>query len=202
MKNRKLWISLISGAMAVVMLLGLILSILPAAVSAVSSAEIQDEIDQLEKEQQGIWNEMDGLQAKQNDNWGTIEEMVAQKTNIDQQINLLNTEMLNINQQIQNYSMLIAENQVELDKAEKVLAELNEKNKERIRAMEEEGKVSFWSVVFRASSFTDLMDQLTLISEIRQADERRLQEMAEAADAVVKVRTELDAEKGKLESSR
>ena len=31
MKNRKFWISLLSGVMAVVMLLGLVLSILPAA---------------------------------------------------------------------------------------------------------------------------------------------------------------------------
>ena len=33
MKNRKFWISFLSGVMAVVMLLGLVLSILPAALA-------------------------------------------------------------------------------------------------------------------------------------------------------------------------
>ena len=67
--------------------------------------------------------------------------MVEQKNNIDQQIGLLYTEIENINSQIRSYTELIAANQEELDAAEAKLAELNEKNKERIQAMEEEGEI-------------------------------------------------------------
>ena len=203
MKNRKFWISLLSGLMAVVMLLGLVLSVLPVAVSAASSsAQIQDQIDQLEQERREIRGSMESLQARQDDNWETTGQMVAQKNNIDQQINLLHEEVRNLNDQIQNYSMLIAENQVRYDEAEEVLEALNLEHRERIRAMEEEGTVSFWSVLFRASSFTDLLDQLALIEEIRQADQNRLDELSAASDEVEAAAESLRSEKQVLEDSR
>jgi peptidoglycan hydrolase CwlO-like protein len=202
MKNRKFWVSVMAGILAGVMILSLIFSILPMPVDAKTSDEIRDEIDQLEDEQLDIWMQMDELEAQQSDNWDTIEDMVAQKDNIDQQINLLNTEIQNINEQIRNYALLIAENQKELDQAEAVLEDLSEKNKERIRAMEEEGKMSYWSVLFKASSFIDLLDRLNMIEEIQAADERRLEELAQAADKVAEARTTLEQEKGELEGSR
>ena len=202
MKKRKFWVSLLAGIMAGVMLLSLIFSILPMTVSAATSAEIKEEIEKLEDEQMGIWMEMDELEAQQDENWESTEEMVAQKNNIDQQINLLNTEIQNINEQIRNYALLIAENQKELDQAEAVLEDLSEKNKERIRAMEEEGKMSYWSVLFKASSFIDLLDRLNMIEEIQAADERRLEQLAQAADKVAEARTTLEQEKGELEGSR
>lgn len=202
MKNRKFWVSLMAGILAGVMILSLIFSVLPARVAAKTSDEIRDEIDQLEDEQLDIWMQMDELEAQQSDNWETMEEMVAQKDNIDRQINLLNTEVENINQQIRAFALLIAENQTELDQAEARLAELGEKNKARIRAMEEEGEISYWSVLFKASSFMDLIDRLNMMEEIRAADERRLAEMAQAAEEVAQARTVLEAEKAELEVSR
>lgn len=202
MKKRKFWVSLMAGFLAAVMLLSLLFSILPAVVSAKSSSEIKKEIEELKDGRLDIWMEMDELRAQQKENWSTMEEMVAQKNNIDQQINLLNTEIANINEQIRNYTLLIAENQKALDEAEAVLAELTAKNKERIRAMEEEGELSYWSVLFKASSFTDLLDRLNMIEEIQKADQRRLEELAQAADNVAQARTELESEKAALEEIR
>ena len=202
MKNRKFWVSLLAGIMAGVMLLSLIFSILPARVFAKTSSEIKEEIEELEDQQMDIWIQMDELEAQQDENWESTEEMVAQKNNIDQQINLLNTEIENINEQIRNYTLLISANQEELDAAEAVLEELNEKNKERIRAMEEEGDLSYWSVLFKASSFTDLVDRLNMIEEIQKADQRRMEELSRAADAVAEARETLEAEKASLEESR
>lgn len=195
MKNRKFLVSLLAGIMAGVMLLSLLFSILPLRASAKSSSEIKEEIEELEDKQMDIWIEMDKLEEQQNDNWETTEEMVAQKNNIDQQINLLNVEIENINEQIRSYALLIAANQEELDQAEQVLEELSEKNKERIRAMEEEGKLSYWSVLFKANSFTDLIDRLNMMQEIQEADERRLEALAQAAEDVASARATLEEEK-------
>ena len=202
MKKRKFWVSLLAGIMAGVMLLSLVFSILPMTVSAATSAEIKKEIEKLEDEQMDIWMEMDELEAQQDENWESTEEMVAQKDNIDQQINLLNTEIENINEQIRNYALLIAENQKELDQAEAVYEDLSAKNRARIRAMEEEGKLSYWSVLFKASSFMDLIDRLNMIEEIQAADERRLEQLAQAANEVAEARTTLEEEKSALEGSR
>lgn len=202
MKNRKFWARLMAGLLAAVMLLGLVVGALPRHVHAKTSDEIREEIDELEDEQLDLWMQMDELEAQQSDNWDTIADMVAQKDNIDQQINLLNTEIENLNQQIRSYAMLIAENQTALDEAEDRLAELNARNKARIRAMEEEGQISYWSVLFKASSFMDLIDRLNMMKEIQAADQRRLEEMAQAAEEVAQARVVLEEEKAELEGSR
>lgn len=203
MKNHKKLIQILAGIMAFVMILSLVFSLLPTNVyAAKSSSEIRNEIKALEKEQSAIWAKMDELEEAQDENWESIEEMVTQKDNIDQQVSLLHTEIININDQITAYSLLIADKQTELDAAQVKLDELNEQNKDRIRAMEEEGKLSYWSVLFKANSFTDLLDRLNMIEEIAAADERRLEEMNQAAQEVARARDALETEKTELEASR
>jgi murein DD-endopeptidase MepM/ murein hydrolase activator NlpD len=200
-KQRRL-VSILAGIMAAIMLLSLLAGILPVSASAKSSKEIKEEINALKGDRNAIWAELEALQSEQDANWESIEEMVAHKENIDQQIGLLYEEIENINGQIRSYTELIAANQEELDAAEAKLAELNEKNKERIQAMEEEGTVSYWSVLFKAKSFTDLIDRLNMMEEIHRADQRRMNELSEAAQAVAEARTALESEKLALEDSR
>ena len=50
MKNRKRMVSILAGAMAVIMLLTLILGLIPTPASAASSSEIRKQINQLKKE--------------------------------------------------------------------------------------------------------------------------------------------------------
>ena len=202
MRNRKRLVSILAGILAASMLLALLVSVLPVSASAKSSKEIKEEINALKGDRSEIWSQLESLQSQQDAAWESIEEMVEHKNNIDQQIGLLYTEIDNINAQIRSYTELIAANQEELDAAESRLAELNEKNKERIRAMEEEGKISYWSVIFKAKSFTDLMDRLNMMEEINRADKRRMNELSEAAQAVNEARAALETEKAALEESR
>ena len=202
MRNRKRLVSILAGILAASMLLALLVSVLPVSASAKSSKEIKEEINALKGDRSEIWSQLESLQSQQDAAWESIEEMVDHKNNIDQQIGLLYTEIDNINAQIRSYTELIAANQEELDAAEARLADLNEKNKERIRAMEEEGKISYWSVIFKAKSFTDLMDRLNMMEEINRADKRRMNELSEAAQAVNEARAALETEKAALEESR
>ena len=202
MKKRKLLISVLSGLLAAAMLLSLLVGILPVSASAKSSKEIKEEINALKGDRSEIWSQLEELSGEQDANWESIEELVELKNNIDQQIGLLYTEIENINAQIRSYTELIAANQDELDAAEARLAELNEKNKERIQAMEEEGEISYWSVLFKAKSFTDLIDRLNMMAEIHEADQRRMSELSDAAAAVATARDALAAEKSALEESR
>jgi len=203
MNKRNRLVSILAGVMAAIMLLTLLVSILPVSASAAkSSQEIKEEISSLKGDRSDIRDQLEDLESKQEANWESIEELVEQKDNIDQQIALLYGEMDNIAEQIRIYSELIAANQEELDEAEAKLAELNEKNKERIRAMEEEGEISIWSVIFKARSFTDLIDRLNMMKEIEEADKRRMSELSDAAIAVANARSALETEKTALEESR
>ncbi|MBR0325845.1 MAG: hypothetical protein IIX11_06935, partial [Selenomonadales bacterium] len=68
-------------------------------------------------------------------------------------------------------------------------------------AMEEEGEVSYWSVLFQANSFSDLLDRFNMVQEIAAADKRRLQELDEAAKEVAAAKESLSQEKVSLEAT-
>ena len=202
MKKRKLLVSIVAGLMAAIMVLTMILGLLPTRVSAASSKEIKAQINQMKEERKEIQAEMKAVQDQYEENEDEIQNLVNEKNAIDQEIGLLNQEINLINEQLAAYALLIADKQDELDEAEVRWSELNEQNKERIRAMEEEGNISYWSVLFKANSFADLLDRLAMIEEIAASDQRRLNALRKAATEVADVRDELDGEKSELEVAR
>ncbi len=199
MNKRKIMVSVLAGIMAAIMLLSLILSIIPAPVSAASSSEIKKQINQMKQEHGELKKQQEDVQNQYEKNEDEIADMVNQKLLIDQEIFLLYEQIDVINQQLSAYSLLIADKQDELDAAEAKFEELNEKNRDRIRAMEEDGGISYWAVLFKANSFSDLLDRLNMIEEIAAADQRRLEEMRDAAEAVEQAQAELQAEKAEVD---
>ena len=180
----------------------LLLGSVPTTVQAASSDQIRGELKDLKEKNKGIQQELAAVRGQYDANAEEIAGIVAQKDAIDQEIALLNAEIVNLNGQITAYSQLIADSQDQLDEAQVHLDELNEKHKERIRAMEEEGTISYWEVIFEANSYTDLLDRLTMMEEISASDERRLEEMRTAAETVETTRQTMEEEKAGLEQSK
>ena len=199
---KKQRISILAGLLAAVMILSLLLTLLPASVSAASSSEIRNQLNDLKDQKKELAEQISQVKGQYQANENEIEDMVNRKNSIDQQIALLHAQIDNINQQIAAYALLIADKQDELDEAQSRLDELNEKNKERIRAMEEDGNISYWSIIFKASSFSDLLDRLSMIEEIAASDQKRLKELSEAADLVASAQAELKSEKDELNETR
>ena len=199
MKNRKRLVSILAGILAAVMLLSLILSIIPTSAHAASSSEIKKQIAELKNQKKELETQMKDVRKQTEENEDEIKNMVSQKDAIDQEIFLLYEQIENINQQLAAYALLIADKQDELDAAQSHLDDLSAKNKERIRAMEEDGEITYWSVLFKASDFSDFLDRLSMIEEIAAADRRRLEEMDRAAAEVAAAQDMLEAEKDELE---
>lgn len=198
MKLRKPWKIVI----AIVLLAATLYSLIPVHADAASSSEIRKQLNELKDEKKELQKQIDEVRGQYKANENELLDMVNQKNVIDQEIGLLLAQIDNINDQIASYSLLIADKQEELDAAQKKLAELTEKNKARIRAMEEEGSMSYWEVLFKANSFSDLLDRLNMVNEIAASDRRRIKEMSEAAETVAKTQSELAAEKQSLEQTR
>ena len=198
MKKRTPLMSVFTLFLTVVM----VLSVLPAPADAASSSQIQNELDDLKEENKAIQAEIDKIQTQYDANATEIQDLVNQKDAIDQEIALLHTQVININDQITAYGQLIADAQDEMDFAQFVLNGLNEKHKLRIRAMEEEGSLTYWQVIFEANSFTDLLDRLNMMEEIAASDQQRLQEMREAAEEVAAAKEEMENGKAELEDTR
>lgn len=202
MKNKKFWISLLALILIGSLVLSLVLMVLPTPASARSSSEIKDQIAQMEKENKELEEQIKDLRDQQTNNRNEIKQIVSERNLVEQQVGLLYAQINNMNEQIAAYNVLIADKQEELAEAQKHLKELNEKNKARIRAMEEDGNLSYWSVLFQANSFSDLLDRMNMIEEIAASDRRRLQEMSEAAKEVAEAEQILVSEREELKSAK
>ncbi len=198
MTQRKLGTKLLAIFLAAVT----VFALLPSQAEAASSSEIKEQLDELKDQNADLKAELAALREQYRANENEIEDLVGQKDLIDQEISLLTSQIQNINRQIATYSLLIADKQDELDKAQARLDELNEKNKERIRTMEEEGALSYWSVIFQANSFSDLLDRIDMVQEIAEADRQRLEKMRQAALEVSEAQEVLTTEKASLELTR
>ena len=188
-------------ALAWLLVLALCVGLAPA-VAADKVSEAKDKLDKLQEEQDALDEEMEGLRQQLSDNLTEMEDIVEQKSLIDQEIFLLHTQTTIINEQILAYSTLIADKQDQLDAAQAYLLQLQEQNKTRIRAMEKNSRISYWSVLFKANSFTDLLDRLRMIREIAEADRMRLEQISQAADAVEEAKSALETEKDALQKTK
>lgn len=180
--------------MRVLTVLVLVITMFPApAVSAeTDKTQLKNEIDALEEEKEKIDAQIDSMQVQIRDNMSQIEKLVAEKDMIDQQVALLHDKMQNVNRQIAVYSTMIVEKQQALDAAQARLEALKLQYKERIRAMEENGNLTYWEVIFQANSFAELLDRLTMIEEINRGDRERLAQISRAAEEVEAAKTELE----------
>jgi len=179
----------------------LVLTCMPRT-EAETSAEAKQRLEALEEQKAEMDEAISALRGKLSDNLSQIEDIVAQKSLIDQEIFLMHQKIGNMNDQISAYSVLIADKQEELEQAQAYLEQLRAQNKERIRAMEKNGRISYWSVLFKANSFIDLLDRLKMIRELAEADQQRLAELSRAADAVAEAKESLEGEKQSLEDAK
>ena len=106
------------------------------------------------------------------------------------------------NAQITACAQLIADKQEELDQAQARLQQLQQENLERIRAMEENGELSYWSVLSGASSFMEMLDRWEMAQEIAEADKKCLEELDQAAAEVAEAREALAKDQAQLQTKR
>ena len=182
----------------VLLALSMCLTILPVPGMAKSSSAIKEELNALKDKNAEIKAEIDGIRQQYNATANQIQDLVNRKDAVDQEIGLLHEQIQVINQQITAYGQLIADSQDDLDDAQLRLDALNEKHKERIRAMEEAGTISYWQVLFEANSFTDFLDRLEMIHEISASDQKRINEIQKVAQEVSVTRDQMQEELSQL----
>jgi len=196
-RNRKA-----NAVISLVLLAALLPGMLPVRASAASSTEIQKQINSLKSQNAELQKEIDAVQRQYDDAFSDMEAMAAEKNAIDREMTLINSKIEVTNEQIRAYGQLIADTQEELEDAQEELRGLSEAHRERVRVMEEEGRVTYWEVLFEANSFTDLLDRINMIEEINDADRRRIEQMRIAADIVTATQMNLANEKTALEDVR
>ena len=177
------------------LLCGVLVLALCTSAATQAGAVTQSEIDALKKEQQAS-------QAKQEELKDQLAEAEAQQAAaqekrqlLTQQLNAINTEIANIDAQISYYDGEIAQKEEERKEAEAREAEQYELFCQRVRMMEEQGTVSYWSILFDSSDFSDLLDRIADVDAVMAYDN-------EVMDQLIATREELERLQGELESAR
>lgn len=194
-KYRRVIISVVAGVLVLSIVFGLVAMVAWAA----PSSEIREEIDELQEEADELAAQREALEAEIAENESKTLTIVEQKAQVDKEIELTRQEVENVNEQIHQYNMLIAEKQAELDELELDQQALNARYQKRMRAIQERGEISRWAVVFQSQSFVDMLNRVAMVEEIAKADQRMMEEMREAAAAVLAAKEELAAEKTQQE---
>jgi murein DD-endopeptidase MepM/ murein hydrolase activator NlpD len=193
---------LISIILAVVLLGSLISGALIVMARAASSSEILKNLKGLKQQQSQIQAQSSKLESSIADNKAKTQTLVEKKADIDQQLEISREKIDNLNQQIQQYSLLISEKQDELDQSVAKEEAMNEQYKTRLRSMEESGKISYWSILFKAQSFSDLLSRVDMIREIAKSDQLMLAKLDEMTKQVESERADLESQKTDLETAK
>lgn len=188
---------LLAALLAVLIILPILISILSPA-GAVTQAEIdklKEEAAQLARKQAELERKMTSIEYEQSAVNAKIEL-------IDAQIDTTKKEIENLDMQIALLEDQIAEKEEEYRLAQEEEARQFELFKDRVRAMEENGTISYYSILFDARDFGDLLSRLDFISEIMEYDEVVISNLEEAQAATERTRLELEATLADVESNK
>ena len=157
--------------LAVLILGSLVSGALIMTVGAASSKG-EKELVALREEQAELKKQSDALQSSINENQAKTQTLVEKKADIDQQMEISRQTIENLNEQIQQYSFSLRRSRTNSSRQRRRSAAQQAHYKTRLRAMEETGKISYWSILFGASSFSDLLDKVNdqRNCRVRQAD--------------------------------
>lgn len=200
--KRKLFVSIVAIVLAVLMAGSVLFSALITIANAASSTELKTQLDALQSEANTIANQSAELASDIAVNEEETNSVVAQKMEIDQQMDLTRQQIENMEAQIQQYNLLIAAKQEELDQAELDADDMLAQYKIRIRAMEETGDVSYWSILFQASSIMDLLSRMDDIQDIAKADQAMLEQMQETALAIEAAKADIEISRLEMEDAK
>lgn len=173
---------------ALLLACALALGCLPCAQAASRSAieSLQSQQASLTVQKAELQKKLDGIRSSQG-------QALNKKNLVEQQLNVLNQQIQVSENLLAQYARQITEKEAELEQAKAKEAEYQAEFEQRVRAMEERGNVSYWSVLFQASDFSDLLDRIDMIGEIMDADDQVLDQLAEARQAVVQAKADLEA---------
>ena len=160
------------------------------------------DVNDLKSEASSLDAEKKELQAKLDALADDKSEAINRKTLLDQQIANTTAQIQNVEAQISQYASLITQTQAELVEAQEKEEAQYELFCQRVRAMEERGTISYWSVLFKADSFTDLLSRLDIINEIMDSDQAVIAEL-EALQAEIETKmSELETSKAEEEQAK
>lgn len=177
--------------------LGLILTacVFAPLASQPASAVTQADIDAANAKLDALTQQMEELERQLESVSSNKAKALEQKTLLDQQMVVLQNQIAQIDGVIAQYDGLIAEKESEIADIEAREAAQYQLFCQQVRSMEEQGTVSYLSILFNSSSFEELLDRAIMIGEIMDYNN-------DVMELLLATREELAAAQAELEGER
>ena len=175
---------------------------LAADLAPATARVTQEDIDALKGDAADLKDQRKELEAQLKTLANDKSTAIARKNLLDQQIANTAAQISNVEQQIAQYDQLIAQKEEELRQAEEEEEEQYALFCRRVRAMEEQGTISYWSVLFKADSFTDLLSRMDFINEIMEADQRVIDDLKAMQVRIEEAKTSLEGSRSEAQAAR
>ncbi len=185
MKKMKKWTALLCAAMMAVSLVAL-----PPVETAhaLSVAELQQQLNASKEKAEEYARQIAELETQKN-------AAIDQKLLLDQRNAVLQEQIDIVTMQVENTQLAIAT----YEQKEKEQYELFCK---QVRQEEERGTVSYWSVLFKATGFADLLSRIDFINEVMEYNQRVIQDLRDIRNQLTVSRAALEAQKTELDATQ
>lgn len=199
MKKRKSFVSVLAILLVVIMVVSLLAGLIgPTSAYAVS----QSEIDALQKQKDALKDKKTDLQSEINALRSEQASYLDQKAALDEQNELSRQEIEVLTEQITLYDEMIEQKGEELKEALAVEQEQYDRLRVRIRAMEEDGNLTYLDALFQANDFSELLSRMDMISEIMESDKRLEEEYIATRKEVQQIKADYEKAQADMEEKK
>ena len=188
--------------LGVVLVLSMVLPLTGPGMVLDASAVTQAEIDALKNSAGKLADQKKDIQAQLKAVKADKDAAMNKKLLIEDQIDVIRQEIANINEQIAMYDKLITEKTAELEQAEAEEKAQFDLFCRQMRYMEEQGEVSYWSILFSSSDFAELLDNYMMIQEIIEYDNQVIDDLVALQEKVTADRTVLEEAQAQQEAAK
>ena len=203
-KTRKLRI--VCAALAVFVTVA---ALLPGISGTDALAVSQSQIDALEEQRDALRAEREEMQAGIDELESQQADVLQQKAALDAQNEVYRQEIELIEEQVSLYTQLVEQKRQEVELATQAESEQLATYRRHVRAMEENGRYTYLSILFGSRSLGELMSNLDMIGEIMEADQRSYEQYTAAREQSEQIQaeyetmlTELDSRQSELETEK
>ena len=181
-----------------ILCLSLMLLFLASAVLPIFANELDEKKQEQAEIEKQLEAERNSLKQQRNRET-TLEQELEQ---LNRRLKVLQLEKERLAAEILGIEEEITETEAELAEAEEQLAIQDGLLKRRLRAMYEQGSVTYLEVLLNASSFSDFLTRLNNLKMIASNDLRLVDEIQAERDRIQAIKDDLELKKEQLEAMR
>ena len=171
---------------AVAMMAALCLAVRP--VDTAYGAGLNDQLAETRAKKQEIQQQLDKIKSDK-------AKALEQKELLDQQAAIIAQQIDLLEVQIQDTQDRITQNQAEEEKQYDLFCH-------QVRQEEERGTVSYWSVLFKATGFADLLSRMDFINEIVEHDQSVIDQLRTLRQQLAQDKADLEQHQAELTASK